>query len=47
MSVAKSKGLAAAALVGALMFAAPALAGVGFQKLSIPDPRGGEIEVGV
>ncbi len=48
MSVAKSKGLAAAAaLAGALMFAAPALAGVGFQKLSIPDPRGGEIEVGV
>lgn len=44
---AKSQGLAAAVLAGALMFAAPALAGVGFQKLSIPDPQGGSIEVGI
>ncbi|WP_269716001.1 alpha/beta hydrolase family protein [Caulobacter sp. NIBR2454] len=48
MSVAvKTKSFAAAVLAGALMFAAPALAGVGFQVLRVPDPEGGTIEVGV
>lgn len=48
MSVAaKSKSLAAAALAGAMMFAAPALAGAGFQLVKVPDPEGGTIEVGI